>query len=334
MVPVAESLVTPAQLTHSPAWFPLDIGATVRLVRLEEAAYRAASFMDQRILRSNPPLGSCAAADLAAAASRLTPSAHYVFHIGHVGSTLVSRLIGEDRRFFCIREPALLRHLATHPRKNRISLPALLALLSRTWRTGQWATVKASSFVSERAGGILEATPGSRALLMYTPPITYLRSILGGPNSRIESRTLAPSRLARVRRRLAPSPIPEPRSEGESIAMSWLCEMASLCEAAKAFPARVHWIEFDGFLSDPATGLMTVFTALGASPDAQVIEAALCGPLMRQYSKAPEHAYDAALRQAVLQSAEREHGGEIGAGMRWLIGLAGSHGLVDQALAL
>jgi hypothetical protein len=325
-----------AELTRSPEWFPLDARdrATVRLIRLDEAAYRAASFLDQRILGSNLPQVSCELAALTEAAASLAPSAHYIFHIGHVGSTLLSRLIGEDGRCFSVREPALLRVLATQPRACPLSLAALLALFSRVWRPQQRAVIKATSFVGELAVSALEASPDSRAILIYAPAITYLRGILGGPNSRVESRSLAPSRLTRLRARMAPAAIPEPRTEGEVIAMSWLTEMTSLCQAARRFPARVQWIEFERFLADPAAGLAAAFTALGVSPDARAIEGVLSGPLLHRYSKAPEHAYDSALRRAVLQSAEREHGGEVRAGARWLSALAGSHGLIDDALAL
>ena len=142
------------------------------------------------------------------------------------------------------------------------------------------------------------------------------------------------ARLARLRARLAPAAVPAPRSEGEAIAMSWLCEMTSLCQAASRFPARVRWIDFDRFLGDPAAGLATAFTALGLAPDTRAIAAALSGPLLHRYSKAPEHAYDRALRRAVLEAAEQEHGAEVRAGVRWLSALAGSHRLIDDAMAL
>lgn len=322
------------ELTRTPAWLPVAAGGdAVRLVRLDETAYRAASFLDERILRSNAPQAVCAAALLARAAADLEPAASYLFHIGHVGSTLLSRLIGEDRRVFSVREPALLRPLARAGRCP-IALRALLALLSRTWHPQQRAVIKATSFVGEVAGTLMEATPGAKSILMYTPAVTYLRSILGGENSRIESRTLASFRLARMRRRLERVAIPDPASEGESIAMSWLCEMTSLCQTAEAFAGRTHWMEFERFLADPSPALAKAFTMLGVSPDARIIETALRGPLMRQYSKAPEHAYDTALRRLVLESADREHGEEIRKGMRWLGSLAGGHRLIDQALSL
>jgi hypothetical protein len=55
---------------------------------------------------------------------------------------------------------------------------------------------------------------------------------------------------------------------------------------------------------------------------------------MRQYSKAPEHAYDTALRQAVLREARGEHATEIDRGMRWLERIAASHPLARRALEM
>jgi hypothetical protein len=39
---------------------------------------------------------------------------------------------------------------------------------------------------------------------------------------------------------------------------------------------------------------------------------------MLRYSKAPEHAYDAALRRDVLNAARAAHGAEIRRGLAWL----------------
>ncbi|MGH7107103.1 MAG: hypothetical protein ACREFT_11385, partial [Acetobacteraceae bacterium] len=178
----------------------------MRLVRLDEAGYRAASFLDQRILRTSPEQALMSAAVLAQATKLLTARAHYIFHIGHVGSTLVSRLVGESESFFSVREPAMLRDMALKPAQERASGPidlgGILALLGRTWRSGQRAVVKATSFVSEIAEPVLDVDCSSAAVFMFTPALAYLRCILGGPNSRLEARALAASRLSRLRRRL------------------------------------------------------------------------------------------------------------------------------------
>lgn len=326
-------------ITASPTWFPLDAAgpAAMRLVRLDEAAYRAASFLDQRILRAGPEQALISAAVLAQAAARLTARAHYIFHIGHVGSTLVSRLVGESSSFFSVREPAMLRELASKPGQARAAGPADLggtvALLGRTWRSGQRAVVKATSFVSEIAAPVLETDGGSAAIFMFTPALAYLRCILGGPNSRLEAKALAVSRLARLRRRLeGAAPEIDPRSEGEWIAMSWLCEMACLQQAAARLGARILWVDFDRFLAAPQAALASILRTFGMDATPKEIDGIVSGPIMRQYSKAPEHAYDAALRGEVLATADSEHGAEVRRGMDWLAQLAARHRIVAEAL--
>lgn len=334
---MGRGVISAQDIAASPAWLPLEYEASgdVKLVRLDEAGYRAASFLDRRILQTGVAQAVCPVNTVAAAVASLAPRAHYIFHIGHVGSTLVSRLVGEYEGFFSVREPAILRAIASDPSRafGALGVRDGLSLLARIWRTEQRAVVKATSFVSEIAVPILETDAGSRALFMFTPALAYLRCVLGGPNSRIESRALAPSRLARLRSRLGPeSSLAEPRSEGEWIAMSWLCEMACLRQAATPFDSRILWLDFDAFLAAPAPGLAALLRALGATPGPTEVERLAAGPMMRRYSKAPEHAYDAALRRLVLESADREHGVEIRRGMQWLAGLTGRHALIDAVL--
>jgi hypothetical protein len=340
-VSLPSTALSAQDIAASPAWFPLEPAGpgAMRLVRLDETAYRSASFLDRRLLQSSPKEARVDGAIVASAAATLAPGAHYLFHTGHVGSTLVSRLVGEYAGFFCVREPALLRELALQPAQGRapagIGLRDTLALLARTWRAGQRAVVKATSFASELAEPILDLDRGACAVLMFTPALAYLRCIMGGPNSRVEAGALAPSRLARLRSRL-PGAAPEmdPRSEGEWIAMSWLCEMLCLREAAARFGSRTLWVDFDAFLGAPEAGLVSIFRTFGTEPAPAQIAGILSGPLMRRYSKAPEHAYDAALRRDVLAGADREHGAEIRRGMEWLARLARRQPLIGQVLAV
>jgi len=328
-----EGAVTRAELADSPAWYPLEVlpGEAVRLLRLDAAAYRAASFLDQRLLRTAPPEARVPGAQLSAAGAGLAPCARYLFHTGHVGSTLLSRLIGAHEAFFSLREPALLR--AAAGAAASLPLPLTLGLLGRTWHRGQHAVVKATSFVSEIAGSILALSGESAAVLVFAQPLAYLRGILAGDNSRAESRSLAAARLQRLVRRLGPGAWhSDPRSEGEQVAMSWLCEMLALEAAARAPPARIRWVDFDAFLREPEPALAHIFRVLGAEPAAREIEALVAGPLMRQYSKAPEHPYDAALRREVLEAADFNHGAQIAGGMQWLAAVAAQHAPVRALL--
>jgi hypothetical protein len=328
----AGALLTANEISASPAWYPLSvIGDRVSVVLLEEADYAAASFLDERLLERGFPVRTLPLTVLAEAAARLAPRAHYLFHVGHVGSTLISRLIGERPAFFALREPSLLRARSRADTAGaQLPLSGLLALLSRTWRSEQRAVIKLTSIVSEIGREILAVSEEPQALLLYARPLAYLRGIFGGPNSRRESQALASDRLRRLlARHPALGAAPSPRFEGEWIAMSWLCEMSALAAIAQGFAARTHWVDFDEFLAAPAPGLASILNALGSAAAPAEIEALLAGPIMHRYSKAPEHAYDAQLRREVLAGADLDFRTEIQRGMAWL----GAAGRRDAAMA-
>jgi len=339
MTPEAPGL---PELRDSPAWYPLEpLGEGVRVLRLEEAAYRAASFLDQRLLLARPRQLAVARSVLAAAAGEIRASSFFLFHIGHVGSTLLARLIGEHPAFFALREPALLRALAeTHTPHHGSAAPTpalpldvALPLLARTWRADQRAVVKATSYVSEIADDILAASREPAAVFVFAEPLAYLRGIFGGPNSRVEARSLAAARRRRLVRRLDPAPWhSDPRSEGELIALSWLTEMLTLYQSTRRRSGRILWVNFDAFLGEPRGALMEIFRTLGAEATPGELRTLLDGPIMRQYAKGPEFAYDAALRHDVLALADREHGVEIRQGMQWLSAVAAEHAPVRALL--
>lgn len=319
------------ELCASPQWLVLELGAEcATLLQLDEAAYAAASFLDQRLLAHGYRRAQTQLTQLSAAAAQLHARLHFIFHIGHVGSTLLARLIGaRTEAFFVLREPAPLRAATTNP----LQLPLLLPLLARTWRAPQRAVVKVTSFVSELAVELLRASESARALFMYVDPATYLRSILIGDNSRAEALALAAARRARLLRRLALPGWPyEPRSEGEQVALSWLCEMLTLHQAEQRASTPVMWLHFDAFLREPRHHLGTVLRMLGDEPTPQVLEHLLRSPIMSRYSKAPEHAYDAALRRDLLATAEQTCRTQIHAGLRWLERMAESYPAVAELI--
>jgi hypothetical protein len=337
-------------LERSPEWFPhsLDLRTdSVVFVRLMEADYARASFLDARILG---PLAATQVhpwpdVEMSTAATSLREGCDFIFHIGHVGSTLLSRLLGRSRTILALREPLILRtftQIAFDRQSRQGAWPAeewerrasvFLKLWSRSFREEQRACIKASSFVSEIAAQLMARPGRQKALLMTVHPESYLAAILGGPNSRQEIRVLAPSRFARLQRRAGADQWRlESLSEGEVIAMSWACEMAGLCAAARAAPEHALWIDFDRFLADPAAALSRAMLHLRGNADPHDIRAMLSAQDLRRYSKAPEHAYDTRLRQAVLEQARHEHGEEIRRGLVWLDRAALQSPLISEAL--
>ncbi|HEX3395673.1 MAG TPA: hypothetical protein VHS76_03160 [Steroidobacteraceae bacterium] len=337
-------------LGRSPELFPyaLDLpGDSVTFIRLKKSEFERASFLDARLLTPQTRHRALDWARLEAAieAAGLHEHCGFIFHIGHVGSTLLSRLIGTHDAVFSLREPAILRTFAqlddergAQPRAwphfgARVGFG--LKLLSRTFESRQLAVVKATSFVSELAPELLSRSSSPKAVLMFVSPESYIATILGGPNSRQEAKLLATNRLRRLHRRIGDEIWQlADLTEGEVLALAWACEMSALAQAAEpSARRRVCRVDFDRFLDDPAALLLSVLQHFDVPATATEVEAILKGPDMRRYSKAPEHAYDAALRREVLNHARAMHAAEIRRGLAWLDRAAARFAPVRRALA-
>jgi len=323
-------------LKGSPELFPFGLDAvndTVSFIRLSRGDFEHASVLDARILtpRTERRIVPWPQAAAAVEAAGLIEHCAFIFHIGHVGSTLMSRLIGAHACAFALREPMILRAFAQlrgePPAKAKAwagvdfeaRLGGCLKLLSRTFEAHEIAVIKATSFVSELADELLARPSSAKALMMYVSPESYLATILGGPNSRQEAQRLAPERLRRLQRRLGSDAWhPGNLSEGETLAVAWACEVCALAHAAGRAKERILWVDFDEFLADPGPRLLAALRHLKIGASADEVAAILRGPLMGRYSKAPEHAYDTALRREVLDQARALHGAEISRGLAWL----------------
>jgi hypothetical protein len=314
----------------APDLYPLSLDVEadrVRIVRLDETGYREASFLDERILPHTGPGIWTAWTELAAASRALSGESDFIFHIGHVGSTLLARLLGESERILALREPAMLRTLAAMDWPvSEPYLETVLRLYARVFRSGQRSLIKATSFVSELALPMMDRSPSARAILMFVSPLTYLATILAGPASRAALTGAAPGRIKRLRGRLGAAPWSVgDLSEGELAAMGWACEICALAAIAARHPERVRWLDFDEFLARPAAGLTSVLRFLhGEAPHARV-ETMLRGPHFHQYSKAPEHPYDAEVRRRILAEGLAENRVEIERGLRWLNDVGNAH---------
>ncbi len=317
-------------LAGSPAFFPhlYDPGTDcVTFSRLTAEGYAKASFLDQRTLQPTVPTRAVPFTQVEAAAAGLPEACDFLFHIGHVGSTLLARLLGQHPALLALREPAILRSLFqlrtapdSLPRRLTDSefearLSTFLKLWSRTFAPGQCALIKATSYVSELAAELLARPSAPRAIFMTVSAEAYLATILGAEHSPREAREFAPSRLRRLKRRFAD--IRPPQSLGELVAMGWGAEMCALREAAAVGGARVLWLDFDAFLAEPKAWLAKCFTHLDVDAAAQ-LDAIATSDDMRRYSKAPEHAYDTGLRSAVLTEARVRQAAEIRRGLAWL----------------
>ena len=324
------SAPTPDEIWKDAHWLAQAVDPRAGLVRLVEMtadAYRSASFLDDRMFeqpRSSHLLQWNEVAGSVPADARR--DARWIFHIGHVGSTLVARLLGELDSVLSIREPRALRDLTFFPPDVRARfVPTLQALFSRTFVPEQCALLKATSFVGEIAGELVPRD--GRALHLYATPRSYISGILAGENSRQELAGLAPMRAERLASR--GMRLPQPRHEADLAAAAWACEMTALEQAAGQ---AVLWLDFDRVLVELEGSLHRMAEFFDVDASADRLSAIANGPLTRRYSKATEYEYSPQLRQELLAEANQRHRAEIESALAMLDAASETAPLLRKAL--
>lgn len=338
-----------ARLTATPDVYPqkLEVVRDALLaIEFTQAAYRDASFLDDRIL-GPATRGGWLPIDRVLEAARQVENPrplHFIFHTGHVGSTLISRLLDEADDVLPLREPLPLRTLAEaldvlHRPESLLSperFNALLAGMTRLWSRGYTASkcviLKATSSTGRLAPALL-AQPGVRAIYVNQCAESAIATLLAGANSPLDLRGHGPGRIQRLCARLGPlTPLYE-LTPGEMAAMSWLAESLCQHEVVTQFPAQVLQVDFDEFLGNIADGMRRVLGQFGLAAAEETVSRLAGSPVLMRYSKAPEHPYGPALRQQVLEQTRREHRVEIGRGRDWLDRLAQTHEAVAAVLS-
>ena len=329
------SAPTPEEIARDARWLAQALdpaGGQARLVAMNRESYRAASFLDDRMMQQPVEAHIVPWPAIEAAADAITRcDARWIFHIGHVGSTLVSRLLGEVPGVLAVREPRLLRDLAvTSPDVLKRYIAATAKLFSRTFSNDEIACVKTTSWVNDIAPELVPA--GGRALFIFATHRNYIANILAGENSVEEVRLLATRRAQRLASRV--SSIGPPQGDADLAALAWACDMTALEAAAERMPDRhIAWADFDRMLVDMPAALGSTADHFGFETDDATLGRIASGPLMSRYSKALEYEYSADLRRDVLREVERDHAREIDSALAMLHAAAEKSPLLARALS-
>ena len=327
------SAPTADEIARDATWLAHALDPTegaARLVAMDRESYRAASFLDDRLLQ-RPADAQILPWTLIeeAVADEMRSDARWIFHIGHVGSTLVSRLLGELDGVLAIREPRILRDLALTPADVRGPyLAPVPKLMSRTFAEEEIACVKATSFASDIAPQLVP--PGERALFLYATPRNYIASILAGENSVKEMQILAGTRAQRLNARGIYLPA---QNDAGMAAVAWATEMTALEAAAEAMTDRpIRWSDFDAMLADIELAIVHTASFLHIRFDAADVGRIIGGPLMGRYSKAPEYEYSPTLRRELIGETSERFAANIDAALAMLRSAAEKSPLLERAL--
>lgn len=311
--------------------FKLDLVARrVLWLRLDAQQRREAAFLDDRAIPANAdgvwsPLDA-----LLAHRSADAPGAHAIFHIGHCGSTLLSRLLDTWPDVHGLREPLPLRTLAQawpmlaspisrlSPTQAADTLHALWSRWSQALAPARRSVVKATSSCNGLAAPLLSRHADMRVVLLDMPLRAWLAALLKSPASVLDAANAAGERLSWLHERgIARDVALHMLSLPQQCAMGWFAEQLRYeALATGEHASRVLRVDFDRLLDDPRGELLRVATHLGL--DASRVDEAVASPAWGRYSKAQSHDYGRDDRAHDLALSMQRHAHEIAQGEAWV----------------
>ena len=317
---------------HSAEWHLYDLdagGELAHLLRLTEADYRDSSFLDERAAIPGRQTRTVSVEELEDGLHRVAhtlPPLQMIFHLGHCGSTLLSRALAATTAVLPLREPLTLRKLVAlflaegRPVRFADRLDPALTAHARVFRPQQRAMLKATSTCNPLLIPILQARPESRALLIYVSLETYLAGMLGKLTPASDLTGHSTIRLADWKTIPGASAVAEsPGNVHDPVrlaVLAWLTGMRHLLAAVAEFPSRTRLLDFEVFLADPEARLSTAAEFFGLGHEVPAILEAWPG-VSTGYSKQPEQAYSAFNRRKTLQRGRMTRSAEILAGLNW-----------------
>lgn len=312
------------------------------LVRISETDYRHSSFLDHRALRPGSEGAWFPLTRIQDETCGFQPplAPHFIFHVSHCGSTLVSRLLAELPGNLPVREPLPLLALAAQRRECKRPTARLtergwielfdmsLRLLGRTYRDGERSFIKATSACANLLKPMAAHSPASRAVLLYTDLESWLCTMLRDESVRENGRFYAASWLVDFMEMTGRQDLKlVDLTDSEQFALNWLTSMLHFDEARRTIPERVLLCDFDIFLADAGAGIESV--ARFFDLDGTRAREAAAGPQMRAYAKDQNQRYDGAMRRQELEAAGRRFGEEVDAGLAFATRLCRDQPLLD-----
>lgn len=320
--------------------FRLDIDSDMlELIQVDRPFYRHATFLDQRSLGGRQYQG------IRVRFSEITgrldgqparPS-RWIFHMGHCGSTLISRCLDGLPDVLGLREPQPLLALAAYASERGTPLARcseqmftqwalqVKKLLSRPYDGDSKPVVKASSVATCLVSHLLGEE--DRAIFLTLPLVNYLAILLRDPGLRVGARQMVVPRLATYLERAGDDGIRlYALTDAEIIALTWLVDMdAGMRINAGKPPGHIGRIDFETWLQDPARGLATVASTLDLRFDDEQIQTALAQAQLGRYAKDQTQVFNSATRKHELSDARTRYAREIAEGQSFVMKLITRH---------
>lgn len=324
----------PQQLWADHEVMPFDIQLPQQKalwVRVPAPVVKRASFLDQRVLPDAAAKLRTPLSWLQQAPQTSTPL-RWIFHCGHVGSTLLSRLL-DTPNARVLREPQILRSLASSRREagfawspwsvdewwQQWAAPSL-SLLARHRSDEHGVLIKATSATAHLMPDILQRRSQDQALALAMPLDLYLAAMHISPAAMQDIQGFAPARIQQLRQWLQRPPAGlSALQQDQLIAISWLVTLWPMAQAVAACPQRCQWISFADLMEHPQDTAAHCSDALhwcgSVDPEG----------LMNHYAKDPSRRFDSQARWRQLDALRLQLKPKAEALSAWLCELVKEH---------
>jgi hypothetical protein len=276
-------------------------------VPMDRGAYHRSIFLDARISRAADQAMALPVAAIAQGTRAPKPTS-WIFHMAHVGSTLLARALDDPGASLVLREPLALRQLAIEPDDQRLAIVA--AMLGKRYRADAPSLVKANVPVNFLLPKLAAIEPDAHAILLYLPLRDYLLAILRSDSHRNWLRNVT-SFLSAYLGDFSTLP------DVERAAALWLAQVGAYSAALTALP-NARALNAEIFFAEPAAVLNAAAIHLGVPIAPTRIVATVAGGLFSTNAKNPTLAFDNAQRVARRRDLERSIAAELDAAEVWI----------------
>jgi hypothetical protein len=282
-------------------------GGDAVFVPMDREAYHRSIFLDARISPAPGPATAVPVAALAQGICAPLPTS-WIFHMAHVGSTLLARALDDRGASLVLREPLALRQLYAGFDERRLAIVA--AMLGKRYRADAPTLVKANVPVNFLLPRIAALEPDAPAVLLYLPLRDYLLAILRSDSHRHWLRGVTSFLSADLGDLSA-------LSDAERGAALWLAQVNAFTAALAALP-NARALDAEQFYARPAHVLEAAAKHLGVPIVPADLAAKVADPLFSTHAKNPALAFDNDRRLAQRRELEATMAAELDAAEQWL----------------
>ncbi|HXS50329.1 MAG TPA: hypothetical protein VN713_09405 [Sphingomicrobium sp.] len=324
---------TARDVALDPQWLPHTYdqsGSMLTSVFVPRERHQELMFLSDEHFENRFPKVAHPASEIAAAVGGGAQAPiHFIFHTAFCCSTLMLKALDIPGRTFGLKEPDVLINLANRfirsdDASNRERLALVIRLLARPFEVGETIIVKPTNFANRLILPVLDASPESRAVLLYSDVRTLLRSLLKrGMWGRIWGRRLFRSTASWTSLDFGFSDEETfILTDLQALALGWLMQVHHFSEVARRMGERVTLVDSSDFLAKPAATLLEASRFFELRLDASAVAEIADGPIFARHSKFSDRNYGRDERAADHDAAESAHHEELEMVVKWVEAVA------------